>query len=238
MVIALLLVLVVGAGLLALVRSLLILLLVLRLVGLLVRTSATLCNAGVAGIVRTTLLTAGVGVVLVLLTGRTLVVAALLLACILALAGLLAALLVLLILLRLILLRLVLLSLARLLLLLTVVLLIGHVILLVIRSLEDAGGLDRRSVGENQSCLQAGGLPIGARRNPLWADMTAAVSGLLTWNAVTCWLNAGCLPVNNKEFTYRGRVSESLGCDLRRSEHVHVSPAAPIVRVLENRLDS
>lgn len=180
--IALLLVLIVGPGLLPLTRALLILLLVLRLVGLLVRTSAALRDAGVIG-VGAALLTTRAGVVLVLLIARTLVVAGLLLACILALAGLLAALLVLLILLRLVLLRLILLSLAGLL-LLAVVLLIGHVILLVIRSVEDAGGIDRRSVGEESSCLQAGAVPIGARRIRLWADMTAAVSGLLTRNAV------------------------------------------------------
>lgn len=170
--IALLLVLIVGPGLLPLTRALLILLLVLRLVGLLVRTSAALRDAGVIG-VGAALLTTRAGVVLVLLIARTLVVAGLLLACILALAGLLAALLVLLILLRL-----------AGLLLLAVVLLIGHVILLVIRSVEDAGGIDRRSVGEESSCLQAGAVPIGARRIRLWADMTAAVSGLLTRNAV------------------------------------------------------
>ena len=51
MVVALLLVLIVGAGLLALARTLLVLLLVLRLVGLFVRTSATLRDTGVAGIV-------------------------------------------------------------------------------------------------------------------------------------------------------------------------------------------
>jgi hypothetical protein len=185
LVIALLLVLVIGAGLLALTRTLLVLLLVLcvlRLVGLFMRTSAALGDAGVVGI-GAALLATGVGVVLVLLRRRALVAAGLLLACVLTLAGLLAALLVLLILL-LIFLRLILLSLVGLL-LLTVVLLIGHVILLVIRSLEDAGGLDRRSVGEKPSCLQVDAVPIGARRIRLWADMPAAVSGLLTRNA---WL--------------------------------------------------
>ena len=188
MVIALLLVLVAGTGLLALARTLLVLLLVLGLIGLFVRTSATLRDAGVARIVGAALLTAGIGIVLVLLVARTLVVAGLLLACILTLARLLALAAILLVLLCLTLLRLILLSLAGLL-LLTVVLLIGHVILLVIRSLEDAGGHDRRSVGEKPSCLQADADSIGAMRIPLWADIPAAVSGLLTkegQNAIAC----------------------------------------------------
>jgi hypothetical protein len=188
LIVALLLVLVAGTGLLALARTLLVLLLVLRLIGLFVRTSATLRDAGVAGIVGAALLTTGAGVVLVLLIARALVAAGLLLAGILTLAGLLAALLVLLILLGLILLGLILLSLAGLL-LLAIVLLIGHVILLVIRSLEDAGGLDRRSVGEKPSCLQAGVVSIGAMPIPLWVDIPAAVSGLLTGkagNAIAC----------------------------------------------------
>jgi MFS family permease len=179
LVIALLLVLIAGAGLLALARTLLVLLFVLRilrLAGLFVRTSAALRDAGVARIIGAALLATGVGVVLVLLSRRTLVVAGLLLARILTLAGLLT--------LTLLVALLVLLILLLLLLLLAVVLLIGHVILLVIRSLEDAGGLDRRSVGENPSCPQADRVSIGARRIRLWADIPAAVSGLLTWNAI------------------------------------------------------